>query len=87
MLGEQAARIVKEGTLRIKVKRAGMLQFQIFNIRKVRAGQDEFVELWLDRVIDMSELERLANELELPVETQNGRAFPEGKGAKDFILD
>ncbi|MDE1833076.1 MAG: hypothetical protein KGH58_01520 [Candidatus Micrarchaeota archaeon] len=87
MLSEQAARIVREGSARIKVKRAGMLQFQIFNIRRVRAGQDEFVELWLDRVIDMSELERLANELGLPVETQNGRAFPEGKGAKDFILD
>lgn len=86
MLSEQASAIIKEGSIRIRVKRAGMLQFQIFTVRKVKAGQDEFVELWLDRVIDMSELERLANELGLPVETQNGRAFPEGKGAKDFIL-
>ena len=85
MLGDEARRIVKEGSIRIKVKRAGMLQFQIFNIKRIRAGKDEFVELYLDRVIDMSELKRIANELGLPVETQNGRFFPEGKGAKDFI--
>jgi hypothetical protein len=85
MLSEQAKAIIKEGSVRVRVKRAGMLQFQIFTVKRVKAGQDEFVELWLDRVIDMSELERLANELGLPIETQNGRAFPEGKGAKDFI--
>ncbi len=85
-LSETAKRILNEGSVKVKLKRAGMLQFQIFKIRKVKLGSGEFVELFLDRVIDMSELIRLANEFGLPVEAQNGKAFPSGKGAKDFVL-
>ncbi len=85
MIPESAQRILKEGKIRIKVRRAGMLQFQVFNVKRLKIGGKEFAELFLDRVIDLSELVRLANELGLPVEAENGRAFPEGKGAKDFI--
>lgn len=63
-----------------------MLQFQNFVIRRVSAGKDQqFVELYLDRVLDMKEVERVANETGLPVETQNGRLFPTGLGVRDFI--
>jgi hypothetical protein len=34
----------------------------------------------------MNEILRISNELELPVEASNGRAFPNGKSAKDFIV-
>jgi hypothetical protein len=85
-LSESAKRIVSEGSVRVRLRRAGMLQFQIFKIRKVKLGSDEFTELFLDRVIDMSELIRVAEELGLPVEAQNGRAFPKGTGAKDFLV-
>lgn len=84
-LPEQAKKILQEGGIKIRLRRAGMFQFQTFAVRRVKHGQGEFAELFLDKVIDMPELLRIANETGLPVESQNGRAFPEGKGAKDFL--
>lgn len=77
--------MVKQGGARLKAKRAGMSQFVVFKIRRVKLGSDEFVELHSDKVIDLGELQRLADEAGLPIEAQNGRAFPRGTGAKDFI--
>lgn len=85
MVDDNAMRIIKDGSIRLKVRRSGMLQFQVFKIRKMYIGKDYYIELFLDRVIDMSELQRVANETGLPVEAENGRAFPDGKGAKDFL--
>jgi len=86
VLSETARRIIADGSIRIKVNRSGMHQFQVFRIKKISAGKDDyFVELFLDRVLDMTELHRVANETGLPVEAENGRAFPEGTGAKDFL--
>lgn len=85
MPSEKAIEIIKKGSVSIRVKRAGMLQFQTFKVRKVELGGSHFTELYLNKIIDISELHRIANELDLPVEAENGRAFPEGKGAKDFM--
>ena len=85
MLSDKAIEILKNGSISVRVKRAGMLQFQTFKVKKVSICGDSFTELYLNKMIDMSELHRLADELGLPVETENGRSFPEGKGAKDFI--
>jgi hypothetical protein len=85
MVDERARKIIRDGSIRMKVWRTGMLQFQIFKIKRVRIGQQEFTELFLDRVLDRSEIQRVANEIGLPVEAENGRAMPEGKGEKDFI--
>ena len=85
MLDEKAAKILKDGSARIRVKRTGMYQYLVFKVRKVEVGRDYFVELYVDRVLDMSELQRVAKETCLPVEAENGRAFPEGMGAKDFL--
>ena len=84
-IDDKAAEILRQGYARIKVKRAGMLQFQVFKVKRVELGGDAFVELFLDRLLDMSELLRVANEIGLPVESENRRVFPEGKGAKDFV--
>lgn len=85
MVSERAMGIIRDGAAIVKVKRAGMLQSLTFKIKKIVIGKDYFVELYVGRLIDMSELQRVANELGLPVEVENGRAFPEGKGAKDFM--
>ena len=85
MLSDKAQAIIGMGSVKIRVKRTGMFQQMTFNIKRIDAGKEKFVELFCDRLIDMSELERVANETGLPVEAQNGRAFPEGLGAKDFI--
>jgi hypothetical protein len=84
LISETAQKILNEGKLRIRVKRAGMLQFQVFTVKRIKHGETHFVELFLPKVIDLSELLRLAKELGLPIEAENGRAFPEGTGAKDF---
>lgn len=84
-ISEVARRTVEEGRARVRVRRAGMFQFVVLEIRRVKIGDSQFAELYVDRIIDSKELERVANELGLPVEAENGRAFPEGMGAKDFI--
>ena len=84
-LADSSKRIIDRGEATFRVKRAGMLQSLVFRIRRVPIGRDTFVELYADRVVDMPEIARLAEETGLPVEAQNGRAFPSGKGAKDFI--
>jgi hypothetical protein len=85
MVDEKALNIIKEGSVRIKVKRSGMYQYLVFKVKKMPAGKDYWIELFVDRVLEMSELQRVAAETSLPVEAENGRAFPEGKGAKDFM--
>ncbi len=86
MLSASAKKILKDGEIRVRVKRAGMYQFQVFKVKMIDLGEEKFAELYLDRVLDMPELKRVAEETGLPVEAQNGRAFPEGKGAKDFVV-
>ncbi|MEM3227842.1 MAG: hypothetical protein QXK65_02760 [Candidatus Micrarchaeaceae archaeon] len=85
MISEYARKALQDGSIRIKIKRFGMLQFQVFKVKRIKLGNTDFPELFLDRVIDMSELLRIANEIGLPVEAENGRAFPSGTAAKDFI--
>jgi hypothetical protein len=85
VLSETARKIVAEGSIRVKVKRAGMLQFQTLVIRRVPLGNGNFVELFLDKVMDLKEVMKLSESTGLPVETENGRVFPEGTGAKDFM--
>ncbi len=84
-LSENAKRIIKDGRTMARVKRSGMFQSLTLTIKRVKIGNETFVELFVDRLIDMSELIRVANELGLPVEAQNGRAFPNGTGSKDFV--
>jgi hypothetical protein len=82
---ETAMNIIKAGSIRLKVKRSGMLQFLVFTVRRVSVGKEQFVELYVDRLLEMREVERVANETGLPVEAESGRIFPTGKGAKDFM--
>ena len=84
-LSETAKRILKEGSVKARVRRAGMLQLMIFTVKRVKIANQHFVELFINRMIDVSELSRLADEFGLPVEAEIGRAFPDGKGAKDFL--
>lgn len=85
MVSAKASGIIKNGSVVVRVKRSGMFQSLTLRIKKVSMGKDYFVELYFSRMLDMSELQRVANELGLPVEVENGRAFPEGTGATDFM--
>jgi hypothetical protein len=85
VLDDISKKIVAEGSIRLKVKRAGMLQFLTFKIKKIFIGKDYYIELHVDRMLELSELQRVANETHLPAEAENGRAFPTGTGANDFL--
>ncbi len=84
MISENTKNIIKNGSVKIRITRSGMLQQMTFTVREVRTGNIKYVELFCDRMIDMSELLRVANQTGLPVEAQNGTAFPEGTSASDF---
>ena len=85
MVDERARKIIQDGSVKIRVWRTGMLQLQTFAVKRVRIGQQEFTELFLPKLLDRTELQRVANEYGLPIEAENGRAMPQGKGEKDFI--
>ena len=86
MLSESAKSIIAAGSTKARVKRSGMLQVMTFTIKYIPLGSGRFVELYTYRVIEISEVQRVADELGLPVEADNKRAFPSGKGAKDFLV-
>lgn len=47
MIDEKAKKIIQDGSVKIRVWRTGMLQLQTFTVKRVRIGQQEFVELFL----------------------------------------
>ncbi len=81
---QQAQEALRAGSIKLKVIRSGMYQQLTFKVRKTNLGNITYTELYTERLIDANELSRLANEIGLPVEAQNGRAFPKGTSAGDF---
>ncbi len=81
----KSAKIIKEGSAELEVNRSGITQKVRFIVKEVKFGKFSYQELFTEKLINYSELQRLSNATELPVESNNIRAFPNGKGAKDFI--
>jgi SepF-like predicted cell division protein (DUF552 family) len=84
-LAQRAKDIIKRGTVKIRVMRSGMYQQLTFTVKRVQHGNILYVELATERQIDMSELSRMADEIGLPVEAPNGKAFPKGTSSVDFV--
>ena len=53
-------------------------------IKVVKLGEIEYFELFTDRIIELSELAKIAEQVGLPTESPNGRAFPKGTSVADF---
>ncbi len=83
-LSNEAQSILKRGEVKLRVVRSGMFQQMTFKVKRVTHGNITYVELHTERQIDLSELSRIANEVGLPAESQNGRAFPKGTSAENF---
>jgi hypothetical protein len=83
-LSESAQRVIKDGGIKLRVNRSGMFQQITFTVRKAKLGNIEYIELFTDRIIELTELVKISDEVGLPVEAPNGRAFPKGTGAADF---
>jgi hypothetical protein len=84
-VSEKAKEIIERGSIKIHVRRSGMLQQLTFIVKKVNIGDSEYIELYTSRIVDTSELLRVSEETGLPVEAPNGKAFPKGTAASDFI--
>ncbi|MDD5317673.1 MAG: hypothetical protein PHF51_02965 [Candidatus ainarchaeum sp.] len=76
--------ILAKGKAEIRVKRAGVVQFQDFLVKKKAGPEGEYPYLFIDKFVDLSELIRVAEEYGLPVTAKNGSVFPKGKSSKDF---
>lgn len=85
MLSDSAKAALKAGEARVRLKRIGMMQFVVFKIRRIKLGGGEFPVLHSEKVIELGELQRVADEIGLPISSQDRTAFPEGTGAKDFL--
>lgn len=85
MVDLKALEIIKSGSIKVRVKRTGMIQLVTFNVKRVQLGSEMFAELYFPRVIDRSEIQRVANDIGLPVEAEGVRAMPKGMTAKDFV--
>lgn len=81
----ERSEILKKSVVEIRVFRSGMYQRLPFKIIREKTPLGSVPYLTSDRMINMSELLRIAEEYGLPVRAKNGTVFPKGKMAKDFI--
>ncbi|MFH1306334.1 MAG: hypothetical protein ABIH83_01595 [Candidatus Micrarchaeota archaeon] len=77
-------KILKGGKTEISVMHSGMRQKFEFNIIREETPVGKVPVLKVDRWINVSELLRIAESLDLPVEGPAGRFFPKGKKAIDY---
>lgn len=84
ILSEMTRSVLRNGSVKIRVSRSGMLQQLTFTVRRTATGNVTYTELFTNRIVDVSELLKVANETGLPVSAPNGHAFPEGTSAVDF---
>jgi len=79
--------VLARGGVVVAVRRQGMIQNVDFVVRRFPVGgKKEIVALYTEKFVDVGELERVVEEVGLPVFASNGRVFPKGMGATDFIL-
>lgn len=83
-LSSKAKEAIARGSFKIRVVRNGMFQQLTFSVKRTQLGNVTYVELATERLVDVSELTKIADNIGLPVEAQNGRAFPKGTSATDF---
>jgi hypothetical protein len=86
-LSEKAKGVVRSGSIKIRVLRNGMLQQLTFRIKHVTHGNISYIELYTDRIVDISELIKASNLIGLPIESPNCKAFPTGTSAVDFQIE
>ncbi|MEM3408122.1 MAG: hypothetical protein QXF07_00790 [Candidatus Micrarchaeia archaeon] len=76
--------VLRNGKGEYRVHRKGMFQRIIFTVKIIKEPYGEYPVLFTDRIIDMKEAVRLAEELQIAVFTPNGNVFPKGKSGKDL---
>lgn len=83
---QKGGEVLKQGSIKIRVTRGGVGQQVTFRVRRKDFAGIKYVELFTDRIIALTELERIADDIGLPAEAPNGEAFPKGTGRSDFSV-
>jgi len=83
---EKIKKLMNEGKIKIRVKIAGMYELRTFSVVYRNVGSEQYITLYLEKPLNIEEMQRVANEMNLPVESGEHRVFPAGKGAVDFIV-
>jgi hypothetical protein len=82
---EKQKEALQKGEISVRVKRSGMYQVLSFRLVRKDMPLGKVPYLTLDRMLDLSELVRIAEEYQLPVESPVGKVFPRGKKETDFL--
>jgi hypothetical protein len=83
---QKGEEVLRQGSIKVRVTRGGLAQQVTFRVRHKSFAGASYVELFTDRIIALTELENIANDIGLPVEAPNGEAFPAGTGRSDFTV-
>ena len=83
--GVEAKEALEKGKIEVRVRRAGVLQVLELVVKRFPLGSVTHVALCTDKFVDIGELVRVCEEIGLPVFAKNGKIFPRGKVASDFI--
>ena len=78
--------ILKQGYVDLHARVGGILQTHRFIVQKEKTGFGEILILVTKGNVASGELARLAEEVQLPLRSPLGTAFPKGKGPKDFLV-
>ncbi|MEM4367971.1 MAG: hypothetical protein QXO21_03025 [Candidatus Anstonellales archaeon] len=84
------ANLKKEVSIRVKV--FGIIKNITFklNVFEMTKSESENLKSFVyetTNIIEVSELNRIANEFNFPFKAKNAVAYPKGKSSKDFIID
>ena len=77
--------ILKQGSAELRIHRKGMFQRILFTIKKVHEPYGDYPMLFTDRIVDLKEAVRIAEELQVPVEIPHSKIYPRGKAGSDFV--
>jgi len=82
---EKRAEALSKGEVVVQVKRNSIMQKLTFRLVRKKTNDGEVPYLVLDKFLDVSELVRVAEEYQLPVESPVGKIYPKGKKEIDFL--
>ena len=78
--------IIKQGFVEIRLRIAGIIQKHHFQIEKEKTVFGDVIYLTTKGKVTPVDLAKLAEELQLPVRSPRGTAFPKGKALSDFAI-
>ncbi|MCC7552246.1 hypothetical protein KO317_01100 [Candidatus Micrarchaeota archaeon] len=77
--------ILKTEEICIEIMKTGIKQRITFRIIRENTPIGKIPFLTTEKFIDLQELIKISEKYQLPLKAKNGKIFPKGKMAKDFI--